>query len=182
MSAGGGLSCWGGNGQGQLGDGTRRDRLTPAPVPGSFRSVVTGSRHTCAISGGRVLCWGDNSFGQLGDGSRQARTEPAAVTGLPAAPVRLAAGAVHTCALLEGGTAWCWGQNLHGQLGDGTNENRAAPSQVAGELTFTSLFAGGALTCGFTTDGEQYCWGLNQAGQLGDGTRDNRASPTRVGG
>ncbi|HSG07796.1 MAG TPA: hypothetical protein VLA36_05550, partial [Longimicrobiales bacterium] len=182
LSAAGALACWGGNGQGQLGDGSRLDRLAPTPVTGSFRSVVAGTRHTCGISGERVLCWGDNSFGQLGDGSTQARTRPTAVVGLPDSPVRLAAGAVHTCALLAGGGAYCWGQNLHGQLGDGTNENRSAPSPVAGELTFSSLYAGGALTCGFTTGGSQYCWGLNQSGQLGDGTRDNRASPARVGG
>jgi len=181
LSAGGELACWGGNGGGQLGDGSQLDRLTPAPVTGSFGSVVAGSRHTCGISGERVLCWGDNSFGQLGDGSTQSRTRPTAVEGLPAPPMRLAAGAVHTCALLAGGAAYCWGQNVHGQLGDGTNGNRAIPSQVAGELTFVSLFAGGALTCGFTTDASQYCWGLNQTGQLGDGTRDNRASPVRVG-
>jgi alpha-tubulin suppressor-like RCC1 family protein len=182
LRAGGDLACWGGNGQGQLGDGTRLDHVTPAQLPGSFTSVVAGSRHTCAISGERVLCWGDNSFGQLGDGSTQARTRPTSVEGLPGSPVRLAAGAVHTCALIEGGAAWCWGQNVHGQLGDGTNENRAVPAQVSGGLTFASLFAGGALTCGFTTDGSQYCWGLNQTGQLGDGTRVSRASPVRVGG
>ena len=181
LSTRGELACWGGNGDGQLGDGSQLDRLTPAPVTGTFGSVVAGSRHTCGISGEQVLCWGDNSFGQLGDGSTQSRTRPTAVVDLPAPPIRLAAGAVHTCALVAGGVAYCWGQNVHGQLGDGTNGNRATPSQVAGELTFASLFAGGALTCGFTTDASQYCWGLNQTGQLGDGTRDNRTSPVRVG-
>ncbi len=182
LGAGGELVCWGNNAQGQVGDGSTTNRLTPRPVEGSFQSVVAGSRHSCGISGQEVLCWGDNSFGQLGDGSTESRTRPTPVVGLPSAPRRLAAGAVHTCALLEDGDAWCWGQNVHGQLGDASTVNRVRPSAVAGGRSFSSLFAGGALTCGFTTDGAQYCWGLNQTGQLGDGTRENRASPTRVGG
>jgi alpha-tubulin suppressor-like RCC1 family protein len=145
------------------------------------RVLVAGSAHTCALTGvGRVLCWGDNSFGQLGDGTTEARVEPTPVVGLPSAPVGLAAGAVHTCALLADGTALCWGQNLHGQLGDGSTENRSRPTPVVGGLTFSALEAGGGVTCGVTAGGVQYCWGLNQSGQLGDGSRTNRSAPVRV--
>jgi len=94
----------------------------------------------------------------------------------------LAAGAVHTCAVLTDRTAYCWGQNLHGQLGDGTTQNRSSPAAVSGGVEFVALFAGGGLTCGFGRDGSEYCWGLNQSGQLGDGSRTNRASPVLVGG
>ncbi len=174
--------CWGLNDHGQLGDGTQLDRLTPTRVPGRFRSLVAGSAHTCGIRDGQVFCWGSNAFGQLGDGSTQDRSRPVAVQGLSGTVSRLAAGAVSTCALLTDGTAWCWGQNLHGQVGDGTNVNRSTPTAVAGGLNFSSLFAGGALTCAFTDGGAQYCWGLNQSGQLGDGTRESRPVPTRVRG
>jgi alpha-tubulin suppressor-like RCC1 family protein len=87
---------------------------------------------------------------------------------------------VHSCALLTDGSAYCWGQNLHGQLGDGTTQNRSSPTRVAGDIRFRSLYAGGALTCGTATSGEEYCWGLNQAGQLGDGSRESRSAPTAV--
>jgi hypothetical protein len=182
LSTDGRVYCWGLNDEGQLGDGSRLDRLVPTGVPGAFTSVSAGNAHTCGVSGGEVLCWGDNSFGQLGDGSLEDRTRPVRVQGLPGPPVRLATGAVHTCALLEGGQAFCWGQNLHGQLGDGTTQNQGTPTAVAGDLRFITLHAGGALTCGFSTDGSEYCWGLNQSGQLGDGTRTNRSTPTPVGG
>jgi len=181
LTAGGQAFCWGSSARGQVGDGSRVDRLVPTRVQGSFQSLAAGANHSCGISGGEVLCWGDNSFGQLGDGTNEDRTSPVRVQGLPGAPLALAAGAVHTCAVLADRSAWCWGQNLHGQLGDGTNTHRSTPTPVEGELSFLTVFAGGAATCGFTRDGEEYCWGLNQSGQLGDGTRTNRSVPTRVG-
>jgi alpha-tubulin suppressor-like RCC1 family protein len=121
-----------------------------------------------------------NSFGQVGDGSLEDRTQPTEVAGLPGTPTDIAAGAVHTCALVDGGRAFCWGQNLHGQLGDGSTENHARPVPVSGGLTFAELRAGGAQTCGITGSGDEYCWGQNLQGQLGDGTRVNRSTPTRV--
>jgi alpha-tubulin suppressor-like RCC1 family protein len=176
--------CWGLNGDGQLGDGTRVDRLIPIRVAVSFNSLAAGAGHTCGISRNRVLCWGDNRFGQLGNGGApEDMTSPAAVLELPSSPpTRLAVGAVHTCVLLTNGETYCWGQNLYGQLGNGTTENSAVPVAVAGGLRFRSLFAGGGVTCGFTEDGSQYCWGMNQGGQLGDGTRTNRSSPVLIGG
>jgi alpha-tubulin suppressor-like RCC1 family protein len=173
--------CWGLNSDGQLGDGSRVDRLTPTLVRAAVRSIAAGQAHTCGISSNGVLCWGNNRFGQLGEGSTESRAQPVQVEGLPGTPTQLVAGAVHTCALIAGGAAYCWGQNLHGQLGDGSNGNsRTTATPVAGDLRFRSIYAGGALTCGFSVDGSQYCWGLNQSGQLGDGTRQSRALPTLV--
>jgi hypothetical protein len=180
LSSSGNAFCWGLNNRGQLGDGRSLDRLVPTLVRGSVETLVAGSAHTCGISDGKVLCWGANNFGQVGDGSLEDRTQPTEVAGLPGTPAALAAGAVHTCALVSGGRAYCWGQNLQGQLGDGSTENHARPVAVAGGLTFTQIRAGGAQTCGLTTSGDEYCWGQNLQGQLGDGTRVNRPTPTRV--
>jgi alpha-tubulin suppressor-like RCC1 family protein len=180
LDAAGVTYCWGLNDEGQLGDGSRLDRLAPVQIPGSFSALAAGSAHTCGIRGERVLCWGDNAFGQLGDGTRQDRPRPVAVDGIGEAAVGLAAGALHTCVLGESGAVYCWGQNLRGELGDGTTENRSTPGPVAGELTFRSLEAGGGVTCAFATDGFEYCWGQNRSGQLGDGSRTSRAVPTRV--
>jgi len=181
LTSGGQGFCWGLNGDGQLGDGSRVDRLTPTRIPGTFQSLAAGASHTCGIGETGVLCWGDNSFGQLGTGGTSPnQPTPVPVTGLPSPPTALVTGAVHTCALVAGGSAYCWGQNLHGQLGDGTTENSPRPVPVTGNLRFVALFAGGGVTCGFTPDNAEYCWGMNQGGQLGDGTRTNRSSPTRV--
>ena len=181
LTSNGNAFCWGLNSHGQLGDGSRLDRLVPTLVRGAVETLVAGSSHTCGISEEQVLCWGGNSFGQLGDGSAEDRSHPVQVQGLPAAPTHLSAGAVHACALVAGGQAYCWGQNLQGQLGDGTTQNRASAVAVRGGLRFTEIHAGGAQTCGMTEDGTQYCWGLNRSGQLGDGTRVSRSTPTLVG-
>jgi alpha-tubulin suppressor-like RCC1 family protein len=116
----------------------------------------------------------------LGDGSTEGRPQAVAVQGLSTPARQVVAGAVHSCALLTDGSAYCWGQNLHGQLGDGTTTNRSTAVAVQGGIQFRSLHAGGALTCGFTAAGAEHCWGFNQNGQLGDGTRENRPVPTEV--
>jgi alpha-tubulin suppressor-like RCC1 family protein len=181
LTGNGNAFCWGLNSDGQLGDGARLDQLTPTLVRASIQSsLAAGAAHTCGIGGGQVLCWGDNRFGQLGDGSTQGRAQPGPVEGLPGRIRQIAAGAVHTCALALDGSAYCWGQNLHGQLGNGSMENAPSATPVAGGIRFRSIHAGGALTCGFSEDGSQYCWGLNQHGQLGDGTRQSRSTPTAV--
>jgi alpha-tubulin suppressor-like RCC1 family protein len=155
-------------------------------VRGAIESLAAGNAHTCGISGDQVLCWGNNREGQLGNGSAEGSPQPVPVQGLPTAATQAAtqivAGAVHTCVLVADGSAYCWGQNLYGQLGDGSTTHRSTAVAVTGGLRFRSIHAGGALTCGLATDGTEYCWGFNQNGQLGDGTRESRSSPTAVRG
>jgi alpha-tubulin suppressor-like RCC1 family protein len=94
--------------------------------------------------------------------------------------VSVTVGGVHSCARTRSGQAWCWGRNVYGQLGDGTNVNREVPTRVVGPASFVALNATGAHTCGTANDGETWCWGFNVEGQLGDGTRNHSARPTRV--
>jgi alpha-tubulin suppressor-like RCC1 family protein len=76
--------CWGRNDQGQLGDGTTAQRVTPVPIGLALdlRQVSAGQFHTCGVTTtDRAYCWGDNTYGQLGDGSTADRLLPTAVVG-----------------------------------------------------------------------------------------------------
>jgi alpha-tubulin suppressor-like RCC1 family protein len=183
--------CWGNNGDGQLGDGTRTRRVTPTPVAGglTFRSFAVGTFHTCGVAmDGTAYCWGFSNAGAFGDGSTGSRPMPTV-----AAPGmkfdNIVAGQDFTCGLtLDSGAAYCWGRGTDGQLGNGTATNSATPVAVSGGLTFQSLVAGGLSVCGLTTSGKAYCWGYDFFGTLGDGSSatddgvTRRVTPVEVAG
>lgn len=94
----------------------------------------------------------------------------------------VSAGSFHTCGLTHAGTAYCWGANESGELGDGTTTESTAPVAVNGGLTFAALSVGAAWTCGLTPAGAAYCWGNNGAGELGNGGTTNSTTPVAVSG
>jgi alpha-tubulin suppressor-like RCC1 family protein len=197
--------CWGSNTDGQLGIGIADEltNATPRLVSGSlqFKKLSLSARSSCGITtGNQLYCWGYNGTGQLGDGSTISRTVPTLAAssahfidvslgdGFPTGtvgdlvpiPTGLAQGGVaHGCALADDQTAWCWGWNGAGQVGDGTISSRLTPVQVAGGNKFTSVAAGAAYTCATGETGLS-CWGSNAIGQLGNGSRTDSPIPVSV--
>ena len=173
--------CWGLNDYGQLGDGTLTDTDTPVPVASDIRftAVAASSLHTCGIDAmGAAYCWGNNgASGRLGTGStgydNQSTSVPLRVVGGHSF-IAISLGSDHTCGLVDGGSAYCWGSYEFGQLGNGRAggpaDYHSTPVAVAGDLAFVTLDAGGQHTCAVTVRGAAYCWGRNDNGQLGDGT------------
>lgn len=90
------------------------------------------------------------------------------VAGITSA-VSVAASQWHSCALIDDGTVKCWGMNLHGQLGDGTQVDTSMPVKVSGLGGAVSLAVGNDHTCAVMADGSAQCWGMNSAGELGIG-------------
>jgi alpha-tubulin suppressor-like RCC1 family protein len=169
--------CWGHNFDAQLGNGAvSSDVPSPAAVAGnqSFVAVAVGTTHSCAMApDGAAYCWGAPDV--VGDGSGITQSSPVPVAGgLTFATVgaALAAGQENSCALTPAGTAYCWGRNVVGQLGDGSAIARATPVAVVGGLSFASLSVGLYHTCGVSTGAVAYCWGDNGNGQLGAGTTE----------
>jgi alpha-tubulin suppressor-like RCC1 family protein len=88
----------------------------------------------------------------------------------------ISAGGHHTCAIALTGGAYCWGSNVWGQLGIGSDRpNVTEPMALTGSSQFTSIDAGENHTCAATRSGDAFCWGYNEFGQIGD------AAPFRPG-
>ena len=94
----------------------------------------------------------------------------------------IVAGKNSSCAFEQQKEAWCWGWNAYGQLGDGTEEDRAVPGKVHDLTGIVSLSVGSGHACAVRADGTVWCWGQNGSGKLGDGTDVNRRVPVRVQG
>ncbi len=182
----GAVLCWGYNVNGQLGDGTTTDRLTPVVVSGLSSGVVAiaaSGNQTCALTqAGAVQCWGYNVYGQLGDGTTTSRLTPVPVSGLSSGVVGIALGNQNTCALTQAGAVQCWGYNGYGQLGDGTTTTRLTPVAVSGLSSgVVALEVGANHSCALTQAGAVLCWGSNSSGKLGDGTNTSRSVPVMAG-
>ncbi|MEM5880180.1 MAG: hypothetical protein QXQ16_02740, partial [Candidatus Aenigmatarchaeota archaeon] len=78
------------------------------------------------------------------------------------------------------GSIACWGDNMYGQLGDGTTTSKSTPVLVQGIDNAVSVAAGEAHTCALLSNGSIACWGRNGRGQLGDGTTTDRYTPVLV--
>jgi uncharacterized repeat protein (TIGR01451 family) len=94
----------------------------------------------------------------------------------------IAVGRDYSVAVRTDGTLWAWGENLSGQLGNGTRNNTPTPAQVSGLANVVSVAASNGFTLASLADGTVWAWGFNGYGQLGDGTNTERLTPVQVGG
>ncbi|WP_240752385.1 RCC1 domain-containing protein [Microbacterium hydrothermale] len=172
----------GGNGNGQLGDGTTTDRSTWAKIPslsGVTQIAASGFWAMALLGSGSVMAWGSNSSGQLGDGSITDRSTPVAVNGI-SSPKQIGCGFRSGYALLSDGTVRAWGANNYGQLGNGGTTASTTPVQV---LTFgdaKQIACGNHHVYALLGGGTVAAWGFNEDGELGDGTTTNRPTPITV--
>lgn len=178
--------CWGYGNYGQIGDGGSYGSGT-MPKQVQFEnnlsaiSISTGYFHSCAIlSDNSMYCWGFNDQGQLGIGNFDNQLTPSKVQ-LPQGRTALtmSLGNSHTCAILDDSSIRCWGNNDNGQIGDGTTDDRNAPSSVilSGLNNPIQISSGYDSTCALFDDGSLQCWGSNDYGQLGIGSTTQSSSP-----
>jgi alpha-tubulin suppressor-like RCC1 family protein len=188
VKADGSVWGWGSNSSRMLGDGTNTSRVNPVPVldaaGGTFVGAVrvaAGQTHSMALKAdGTLWVWGANTYGQNGSGSGLGAiglpTGVETAAGVPLANVvSFAAGQLHSAAVMANGTAYAWGHNTQGSLGDGTTTNRSRPVLVkdsAGNaLTgIVAVAAGDYFTMFLKSDGAVWATGMNNFGQLGDNT------------
>lgn len=189
LTAQGVAYCWGLDDYGQLGDGGIPTNspspvaVDTTPIAGekTFVQVVGGGYHTCGLtSEGVAYCWGEDTYGQMGDGFGDDTSQsPLPVNTTPITGektfIQLIAGHSHACGLTADGVAYCWGNGINGELGDGNAASSWNPVPVntvsiTGEKAFIQLAGGFAHVCGLTSQRVAYCWGVDSEDQLGNGS------------
>ncbi len=184
------LLCWGANVSGQLGlpdtSPTTGTRLSPTAVPAmtNMIAVAVADNHTCAVRNDQeVYCWGNDFVGELGRGSSgMGISTPAPVPLLSGVTVvDIAAGQRSTCVANVDGQVLCWGDNTDGQLGDGTTDDRAAPTVVPALQDVVEVDLGhDGSTCALRAGGDVQCWGDGGNFRLGNRTLTTQLLPSPV--
>ncbi|HEU0033343.1 MAG TPA: hypothetical protein VFQ53_22080 [Kofleriaceae bacterium] len=167
--------CWGANDAGQLGDESTVDRTVPTPVhlpAGIVTRISQGESHACAIVEGVLYCWGATF-------DVKPAAFPLANAIGPVAEVGCGRGL--SCAIVDA-RAQCWGINSAGQLGDGTQTDRATPAPIADAIELATLSVGDDHACAQGPAIGPVCWGHNDDGALGFGAAvpDISSTPTFV--
>jgi len=188
------LACWGRNDEGRLGVGDSEASARPRPVElsGPVHAVSSGAEHTCAISGAerQLFCWGSNKDGQSGyvsgpndDSARRPQAvQDFETNGALLHVAQVSAGYRHTCAVLESGAIYCWGQQANGRLGNLVSIAGASdlprPVQRGGASIDDALqvVTGISHSCAVLRDHTVACWGSNGVGQLGNGKQEGEST------
>jgi alpha-tubulin suppressor-like RCC1 family protein len=193
LRANGTAWAWGVNLDGQLGDfsGSNASKSSPVSVVGGFTDWIQLSAsltHTSGVrANGTAWAWGNNSGGKLGDNSITNKSSPVSVVGGIVDWIQISAGSVHTSGVRANGTAWAWGNNSGGQLGDNTTVGKSSPVSVIGGFVdwiqiSAGQSAGGPFSLGLRANGTAWAWGNGGSGKLGDGTAVGKSSPVSVVG
>jgi alpha-tubulin suppressor-like RCC1 family protein len=183
--------AWGCNAGGRLGDNTTVSKSSPVSVVGGFTDwcqIDAGNQQSLAIrQNGTAWAWGYNVRAGLGDNTETNRSSPVSVVGGFCDWSQVSAGNYFSLGVRTNGTAWAWGFNLQGNLGDNTScltaPNRSSPvSVVGGFCDWCQVSAGNGHSLGVRTTGSAWSWGAGNYGRLGNDSTSNRSSPVSVVG
>lgn len=178
------LWTWGCNASGQLGDGTTIDKCVPVQAIGGFTDwcqISNSFGHSLAVrSNGTLWSWGKNVAGKLGDGTIINKSSPVSVVGGFTDWCQASAGYIHSLGLRSNGTAWGWGNNVYGRLGDGTALDKSSPVSVIGGFTdWCNITTGYYSSTAVRANGTAWAWGYSP---LGDGGALTKSSPVSIVG
>jgi uncharacterized delta-60 repeat protein len=195
------LAAWGGNDNGQLGDGTNNGSNNPVSVitsgvlaGRSVNALAAGSYFVLALcNDGRIAAWGDNGYATFGDGT----VDPSAVAVLTSnsglfagkSPVFIGASEAHSAAVCADGTFGIWGDNTNGPGQLGVSQFTADTYLTPGSPTLTGVLAGKTIasfalgqyhSVAILSDGTLSSWGKSVYGQLGNGSTSYSETPVSV--
>ena len=154
-------------------------------------SMVGGQNHSMILTkSGAVFTYGDNTYGQLGTGDTRSIDSPTSITtAFEGKVVQIAALGNHSLALTEDGRIYSWGQNNHGQVGNGRigdGYDVLSPIDITNSLGLPAgtqvieVYAAWESSFALTNDGRIFAWGANNQGQLATGDIGDKSLPTEV--
>ena len=177
------------NDDGQLGNGTSCDIQGPTQLMSSNVYVIAaGYLHSLFVTtDGSVWAMGYNYFGELGDGTSTTSYTPVEILtnhSVFSGAIAVSAGYLHSLYLYAAPghiiSLWGMGDNLLGDLGDGTTTTRYSPEEILSSGV-TAIAAGGGFSLLIESDGSLWAMGANQSGALGDGTSgDSSDVPEKI--
>jgi alpha-tubulin suppressor-like RCC1 family protein len=180
------LYAMGNNTFGELGDGNTTASTSPVlagGLPGTVSQVAAGYETSAALlTNGTVWTWGHGYYAGLGYADSGTVSTPRPVAGLRGITEIAMSGEGNGYAVAANGSVWAWGDNSHGQLGNGTTTESWTPVQVPGLTGIVNVAAGPYYVLALRQDGTVWAWGDNNGGELGDGTTTGRLSPEQVPG
>ena len=186
--------AWGAGDSGRLGDNCDSNRSSPVSVIGGFTDwsqVAAGFRSSFGLrTNGTIWSWGYNQqSGNLGDGTTVNKSSPVSVIGGFTDWCQVAASGTSNSvchwalAVRQNGTAWAWGWNSCGQLGNNSTVSRSSPVSVVGGFTdWCQVSAGAQHSMGLRQTGQLYAWGNGSNGRLGNNSTDTQLQPVAVVG
>ena len=154
-------------------------------------SMVGGQNHSMILTkSGAVFTYGDNTYGQLGTGDTRSIDSPTSITtAFEGKVVQIAALGNHSLALTEDGRIYSWGQNNHGQVGNGRigdGYDVLSPMDITNSLGLPAgthvieVYAAWESSFALTNDGRIFAWGANNQGQLATGDIGDKSLPTEI--
>ncbi|HTS98846.1 MAG TPA: hypothetical protein VMI33_19735 [Streptosporangiaceae bacterium] len=169
--------AWGLGTLGELGNGQRDNSFTkavrvrfPRGVKIAFipPDVMPYDSALAVDTKGHVWAWGANGKGEFCLGNSRSYDSPVR---LPFSHVTAVAGASNHALFDAGGTVYACGQNIAGDLGDGSRAWTRTPVRVAGlgGAPVRELVASFANSGALLANGDYFDWGYNAAGQVGNG-------------
>lgn len=162
------------------------ENRSPKQIEGvtDVTALSAGFGHMLALKNdGTVWGWGCNKYGQTGigfKGNQAANRTPVKVKGLPHIRT-VSAGFRHSMALDDNGNIWTWGQNHHGQLGDGTTNDNPKPTKITGLPKVEQINAAHETSFVVGQDNSLWGWGSNETRQLGSDSKEQFEKVQKIG-
>lgn len=164
LAADGTVYTWGWNHDGQLGDNSTTNRLTPVRV---LKGVYGGTTYLGDASSNKIVA--------IASGGDESSTNS------------------HCLAVTAAGRVYAWGSNGYGQLGDNSTSDRRTPVMVVkgayngttyigdNSIKITDVAAGMGFSLALgQDDNETYAWGSGINGAMGNGSTQDRRTPVKV--